>query len=83
MTVQFGRITKPPMVAKRCINEMGLKKPNAHINPLDPNGDAVCPSGFDCVRYAHFAQDDSQTFVFSIHYTNNIRAIRESPVRDS
>ena len=37
MTVQFGRITKPPMVAKRRINEMGLNKPITHINPLDPS----------------------------------------------
>ena len=37
MTVQFGRITKPPMVAKRQINEMGLNKPITHINPLDPS----------------------------------------------
>ena len=37
MTVQFGRITKPPMVAKRHINEMGLNKPIMHINPLDPS----------------------------------------------
>ena len=37
MTIQFGRITKPPMVAKRHINEMGLNKPIMHINPLDPS----------------------------------------------
>ena len=42
-----------------------------HINPLDPNGVAVCPSGFDCVRYAYSAQDDSQAFVVCTCYNGN------------
>ena len=42
-----------------------------HISPLDPNGVAVCPSGFDCVRYALSAQDDNQAFVFRIRYNGN------------
>ena len=71
MIVQFGRITKPPMVAKRRINEMGLNKPITPIYSLDPNGVAVCPSGFDCVRYAHSAQDDNQAFVLCTWYNGN------------
>ena len=50
---------------------MGLNKPITHINPLDPNGVAVCPSGFDCVRYAHSAQDDNQAFVLCTWYNGN------------
>ena len=67
MTVQFGRITKPPMVAKRQINAIGLLNTDyANTPPLDPNGVAVCPSGFDCVHYAHSAQDDSNRFLWSV-----------------
>ena len=71
MTVQFGHITKPPMVAKRRINAIGLNEPITQIYPLDPNGVAVCPSGFDCVRCARSAQDDNQTFVFCLRYNGN------------
>ena len=63
----------------RCINKIGLNKPITHINLLDPNAVAVCPSGFDCVRYAHSAQDDRQTFIFYIRYNISKRAITSRP----
>ena len=50
---------------------MGLNKPITPIYSLDPNGVAVCPSGFDCVRYAHSAQDDNQAFAFCTWYNGN------------
>ena len=57
--------------SKRHINEMGLNKPITPIYSLDPNGVAVCPSGFDYVRYAHSAQDDNQFFVLCTWYNGN------------